>query len=107
MAAFEVETIRRARLRHRVVRQIPFLVVLGVVAVGAVFVLVDRWRRGSVIFGGAFLLGAVLRTVMKTDAVGLLQVRSKPFDIAWMTSTGLLVIWLAMSIDSLGTGDQL
>ncbi|MFT3663164.1 MAG: DUF3017 domain-containing protein [Gordonia sp. (in: high G+C Gram-positive bacteria)] len=112
MTVFEVETTRRARLRqramqYRLVRQLPFLVVLVIVAVAAVFVLVDRWRRGGVIFGGAFVIGAIIRAMLSNDGAGLLQVRSKPFDIAWMASTGALVIWLAISIDSLGTGDQL
>lgn len=107
MTAFEVETIRRARLRKRFIRQIPFFVVMAVVLLGAILVLVDRWRRGSVVFGGALLLGAVFRATLSNDQAGLLQVRSRPFDIAALASLGTLVIWLATSIDSLGTGDQL
>ena len=106
-AAYEVDSLRRARLWRRVVRQIPFFAVMAVVVVAAILVLFDRWRRGSVVFGAALLLGALLRTLVPTDKVGLLQVRSRPFDIGALASMGLLVIWLATSIDSLGTGDQL
>lgn len=107
MTAYEVGSLRRARRWQRVARQIPFFAVMAVVAVAAILVLFDRWRRGSVAFGAALLLGALLRTLLPTDRAGLLQVRSRPFDIAALTSMGLLVIWLATSIDSLGTGDQL
>jgi len=106
MTVDEAEEVRRAR-RSRILRQIPFFAVMLVVLLAAILVLFDRWRRGSVVFGGALLLGAVLRAVIPTDKIGLLQVRSRAFDIGAMTSLGLLVIWLATSIDSLGTGDQL
>lgn len=96
-----------AMRRARIIRQIPFLVVMAVVLLAAILVLVDRWRRGSVAFSGALMLGAVLRAVLPADRAGLLAVRSRPFDVAWMASTGVLVFWLATSIDSLGTGDQL
>lgn len=107
MTVQETEAERRARQRQRILRQIPFFAVMLVVLVAAVLVLFDRWRRGSVAFGGALLLGAVLRAVIPTDRIGLLQVRSRAFDIGAMASMGVLVIWLATSIDSLGTGDQL
>lgn len=107
MTAHDVESLRRARQRHRIIRQIPFFAVMAVVTLAAILVLFDRWRRGSVAFGAALLLGATLRALLPTDRVGLLQVRSRPFDIAAMASMGVLVIWLATSIDSLGTGDQL
>ncbi|GAA3961193.1 DUF3017 domain-containing protein [Gordonia caeni] len=107
MTVHETESERRARQRQRFLRQIPFFAVMLVVLLAAVLVLFDRWRRGSVAFGGALLLGAVLRAVIPTDRIGLLQVRSRAFDIGAMASMGVLVIWLATSIDSLGTGDQL
>lgn len=97
----------RAELRQRVLRQIPFLLVMSIVLLAAILVLVDRWRRGSVAFGAALLIGAVFRAVLPNDRAGLLQVRSRAFDIGALTSLGMLVIWLAVSIDSLGTGDQL
>lgn len=107
MTAERASSLRRSDQRQRLVRQIPLFAVLAVVALAAVLVLFDRWRRGSVAFGSALLLGAVLRAALPTQRAGLLQVRSRGFDIAAMTSLGVLVIWLATSIDSLGTGDQL
>lgn len=107
MTASRVQQLRQSPQWKRIARQLPFFAVLAVVAVAAILVLVDRWRRGGVAFGAALLLGAAFRTVLSTERAGLLQVRSRGFDIAAMTSLGVLVIWLATSIDSLGTGDQL
>ncbi len=107
MAPGRVQSLRGSEQWQRFVRQIPFFAVLAVVALAAILVLFDRWRRGSVAFGAALLLGAVLRAALPTERAGLLQVRSRGFDIATMASLGVLVIWLATSIDSLGTGDQL
>ena len=98
-----VVTDGRAARRARLIRQIPFFAVLAVVVAAALLVLVDRWRRGAFVFGSAMLLGAVLRAVLPTDRAGLLQVRGRAFDIGAMVSLGVLVIWLATSIDSLGT----
>ncbi|WP_298445974.1 DUF3017 domain-containing protein [Gordonia sp. (in: high G+C Gram-positive bacteria)] len=107
MTTIEARRQRRTRRRQRIVRQIPFFAVLAVVAVAAILVLFDRWRRGSVAFGAALLLGAALRAALPSERAGLLQVRSRAFDIGAMAAAGVLVIWLATSIDSLGTGDTL
>lgn len=90
------------RVRRYVV-QIPYFVVLLGLLVAAVLVLFDRWRRGAFVFGSVLLLGAVLRAFIPTSRVGLLQVRSKFFDVAVMASVGSLILWLATSIDPLGT----
>ncbi|MAU83576.1 MULTISPECIES: DUF3017 domain-containing protein [Gordonia] len=91
-----------ARLRRYLV-QIPYFVVLLGLLAAAVLVLFDRWRRGAFVFGSVLLLGAVLRAFIPTSRVGLLQVRSKFFDVAVMASVGSLILWLATSIDPLGT----
>lgn len=103
MTVERVESLRRARRRRQLLIQIPFYLVMALIAVAAVLVLLDRWRRGAFVFGSAMLVGAVLRAVLPTSRVGLLQVRSRGFDIGAMASMGVLVLWLATSIDSLGT----
>ena len=107
MSAFDVKRIGRARQLYRWIRQIPYFLVLLGVFVAALFVLFDRWRRGTFIFGSALILGAILRAFMPSEKVGMLAVRSKPFDVFTMAGLGGLVIYLSLSIDSLGTGDQL
>ncbi|WP_373284110.1 DUF3017 domain-containing protein [Gordonia jinhuaensis] len=83
--------------------QIPFLIVMCLIAVAAVYLLVDRWRRGALVFGSAALVAAVMRAVLPTSRVGLLQVRGRVADVVSLAVCGALVLWLATSIDSLGT----
>ncbi|AOW92147.1 hypothetical protein BFN03_03980 [Rhodococcus sp. WMMA185] len=85
-------------------RNLPMLAVLAVIVVAVVFVLADRWRRGAFVFGAATLLAAVFRLMMPSERVGLLAVRSKPFDVGALTAVGGAIVWLAVSIDPLGTG---
>lgn len=98
-----VDRLRRARRIRRYAVQIPYLLVLLGALVAAVLVLYARWRRGAFVFGTALVIGGVLRAVVPTPRVGLLQVRGKFFDTATMVSVGALILWLATSIDPLGT----
>ncbi|MEV6071628.1 DUF3017 domain-containing protein [Nocardia sp. NPDC052001] len=79
------------------------MVVIGaVLVVAVVFLAWDRWRRGTFFFGGAALLAAGFRLMLPTERVGVLAVRSKPFDVAWLTVMGSVIIVLAATINSLG-----
>ncbi|MDG3016518.1 DUF3017 domain-containing protein [Speluncibacter jeojiensis] len=78
------------------------LVGLGLL-VAVVFIVADRWRRGTIIFGLVTLVAAAFR-LLPAERVGLLAVRSRAFDVGFLTVLGGLVIWLASSIDPLGTG---
>ncbi|MGB3695860.1 MAG: DUF3017 domain-containing protein [Gordonia sp. (in: high G+C Gram-positive bacteria)] len=98
-----IESIRRARKLHGFIINIPYYTVLVVIAIAALLVLIDRWRRGAFVFGAAMLLGAVFRAFLPAQRVGLLQIRSRAFDIGAMAALGGTVLWLATSIDSLGT----
>ncbi len=81
---------------------LPMLLIAAVMVVAVVFLAWDRWRRGTFFFGGATLLAAALRMVLPTERVGLLAVRSKPFDVIWLTVLGSAIIALAATISSLG-----
>jgi len=83
---------------------LPMVAVMLVVLVAVVFVASDRWRRGTLIFGGAALLGAALRLCLPTVQVGLLAVRSKPFDVGALTLLGSSIVFLALTINTLGVG---
>lgn len=84
-------------------RNLPLLVVGAVVLVGVGFVLADRWRRGAFVFGAATLLAAGFRLCLRPEEVGLLAVRGQSFDVAALTLVGGAIVWLAVSIDPLGT----
>lgn len=81
---------------------LPMLLIAAVMVVAVVFLAWDRWRRGTFFFGGATLLAAALRMLLPTERVGLLAVRSKPFDVIWLTVLGSAIIALAATISSLG-----
>lgn len=82
--------------------QLPMLLVLAVLLVAVGFVAADRWRRGAFFIGGAISLAAVLRLCLPTARVGLLAVRSKPFDVAACAALGAAVLALAVTISGLG-----
>jgi hypothetical protein len=71
------------------IRQLPLLAVLAVVAVGLLVVTFDHWRRGIVIVGLALIGGAVLRLLLPVRRVGFLAVRSRPVDVVLLAGTGL------------------
>ncbi len=97
------QSLHRARRLRTIMVQIPFVIVLIFVAVAIVFLLLDRWRRGAFVFGSGTVLAAVLRAILPTSRVGLLQVRGRFFDVSSMALAGAAILWLATSIDPLGT----
>ncbi|NLE80297.1 MAG: DUF3017 domain-containing protein [Rhodococcus sp.] len=84
-------------------KNLPMVAVGFVILITIVFVLADRWRRGSFVFGLAALLAAGFRLFLSDDKVGVLAVRSKTFDVAALLAVGGAIVWLAVSIDPLGT----
>lgn len=99
----------RARRLHRVRQlrwllvQLPFIAVMLLVVVAAVLLIFDRWRRGAFVFGSAVLLVSLLRAILPTSRVGLLEVRGRFADVVTTMLAGVAILWLATSIDPLGT----
>ena len=98
-------TARRTRstLPAGLRRQMPMAAVVAVIVVAALLVASDRWRRGAIVLGTATLLAGSFRLILSTDEVGLLAVRSKAFDVSALFTVGFAIVWLAASIDPLGT----
>ena len=84
--------------------QWPILLV-GLIFVTA-FALVGAnfWRRGSLLIGIAVGVAAVLRLVLSDDRAGLLVVRSKGIDFMTTAAVGAAMVYIAWTIDPLGTG---
>lgn len=85
-------------LLSRVPTEAPMLAVLAVAAVGLLRVATANWREGSVLLGGALLLGAVLRAVLPADRAGLLAIRGWAVDVLSYTGLGVAVVLLAVTI---------
>ncbi|CAN5542025.1 DUF3017 domain-containing protein [soil metagenome] len=80
------------------------IVVVGLVFVAA-FVLVAAgfWRRGALLLGIAVGVAAALRLALPDDRAGLLAVRSKGIDFLTTVAVSAGVIYIAWTIDPLGT----
>lgn len=89
--------------RLRTIHLPLILIGLGLFA-AMVLVAIDRWRRGTVLFGLVTLVAAVLRLVLPPERVGVLAVRSRWFDVATLALLGAAIVWLGVSVDPLGTG---
>lgn len=72
-----------------------YLLQLIAVATGLLLVLTGPWRLGLNVIGGAFVVGAAVRALVSTEHEGMLHVRSRAFDVFWMTTLGVALIVLA------------
>lgn len=80
----------------------PLLVVVTGVVIGLVVALgAGSWRIGCLIVGSSLGVGAVERLALPAGDAGLLQVRSKVFDIAFLALAGGAIIALAISVPPL------
>lgn len=96
---------RPARLTWAQIRaQWPLALVLVGMAVALAFVFFERWRRGAFLLGLVALAAAALRLIVPDERARLLGVRSKSFDVVAYVGVGAVILWLAASVDSLGTG---
>ncbi|RSM36224.1 DUF3017 domain-containing protein [Amycolatopsis balhimycina DSM 5908] len=78
--------------------QLPFAMVLLVVAVAALRIFQYHWREGAALIGAALLLAAVLRAVLPTARAGLLAIRGKVVDIVTFTGLAAAVLYVALTI---------
>jgi hypothetical protein len=91
---------RDAGPASRSTRLWPLLVVLIGVLLGLVVAVVGAQTRrlGGLIIGTALLIGAVIRGALPGRDAGLLQVRSRPFDITVLTLGGIAIIALSIAV---------
>jgi len=83
------------------VRQLPLLAVLAVVAVGLALVAVEHWRRGLTVMGLALVGAALLRLFLPERRVGFLAVRSRPVDVVLLAAAGLALTTISLAIPGL------
>ncbi|CAM4463561.1 hypothetical protein MB901379_01039 [Mycobacterium basiliense] len=84
--------------------QWPILLVGLIFTVAFVLAGANFWRRGSLLIGIGVGVAAALRLVLSDDRAGLLVVRSKGTDFVTMTLVGAAMVYIASTIDPLGTG---
>ncbi len=84
-------------------RQWPVLTVAGIGLVAAVLVAAGFWRRGALLIGIGVGVAAILRLLLPEDRVGVLAVRGRTLDVATMATVCAAVVYIAWTIDPLGT----
>ncbi len=96
--------LNRGPARAVLQAQWPILLV-GLIFVTA-FVLVGAnfWRRGALLIGIGVGVAAVLRLVLPEERAGLLVVRSKGIDFMTTATVAAAMVYIAWTIDPLGTG---
>ena len=83
--------------------QWPILLVGLIFAAAFVLAGANFWRRGSLLIGIGVGVAAVLRLVLSDERAGLLVVRSKGTDFVTTAVVGAAMIYIASTIDPLGT----
>jgi hypothetical protein len=80
------------------VTQLPFLVVLLIVAVAALLIAQYHWRQGTALIGGALLVAGVLRAALPSERAGLLAIRGRPVDVLSYAALAALILFLSFTI---------
>jgi Protein of unknown function (DUF3017) len=90
--------------RAAVQAQWPILLVGLTFATALVLVGANFWRRGSLLIGVGVGVAAALRLVLSDERAGLLVVRSRGIDVLTTATVAAAMIYIAWTIDPLGTG---
>lgn len=61
------------------------------------------WRRGALVMAIGVGVASALRLALPEDRVGLLAVRSRVVDVATTASVSAAMLYIAWTIDPLGT----
>lgn len=89
-----------ARATAKSLNQLPLLLVVAIAAIGMVLVWIGHWRWGAALVGIGLCFGAAERLVLSKRSAGLLQVRTRAFDVTVLLSMGVAVIALAAAVPS-------
>jgi Protein of unknown function (DUF3017) len=90
-------------LRQLFRSQWPIVTVVFIFAAAFALVAANFWRRGALLIGIGVGVAAVLRLALTEDRAGLLVLRSKGIDFTTMTLVAASMVYIAWTIDPLGT----
>jgi Protein of unknown function (DUF3017) len=83
--------------------QWPILLPGLFVAAAFALVIAGYWRRGALVLAIGVGMAAALRLTLPDDRVGLLAVRSRTVDFVTTASVSAAMLYIAWTIDPLGT----
>jgi hypothetical protein len=75
-----------------------FLGVLAATGVGLTLIVLNRWRLGLAVIGGAMLWGALARLVIPKDNAGMLGMRPRAIDVLMLVGLGVGLVVLSAVI---------
>ncbi|BBZ45666.1 hypothetical protein MPRM_29470 [Mycobacterium parmense] len=84
--------------------QWPILLVALIFVTAFALVGANFWRRGSLLIGIGVGVAAALRLLLPEERAGLLVVRSKGVDFLTTATVAGAMVYIASTIDPLGTG---
>jgi len=84
--------------------QWPILLVELIFVAAFVLAAANFWRRGALLIGIGVGVASLLRLVLSDERAGLLVVRGKGIDFATTATVAAVVVYIAWTIDPLGTG---
>ena len=73
------------------------------VVVSGFYAVFEHWRRATMLLGGALMWLTVVRLTCDSSRVGVLAVRSRRFDACFTGALGAAMVFVAFSIDALGS----
>jgi hypothetical protein len=91
--------------RRPALTQLPFALVLAIVAVAALRIGQYHWRQGTALIGGALLVAGLLRAVLSSEQAGLLAIRGKAVDCLTYAGLATVILFLSFTITG-GPFDQ-
>lgn len=83
--------------------QWPILLVGLFLVVAFALVAAGYWRRGALVMAIGVGVAATLRLTLTDERAGLLAVRTRTFDVLTTASVSAAVLYIAWTIDPLGT----
>jgi uncharacterized membrane protein len=90
-------------LRELFRSQWPIVTVMLIFLVAFALAAANFWRRGALLIGIGVGVAAVLRLALTEDRAGLLVLRSKGIDFTTMAVVAAGMVYIASTIDPLGT----
>ena len=81
----------------------PILLVELIFVAAFVLAAANFWRRGALLIGIGVGAAAILRLVLSEQRAGLLVVRSKTVDFVTTATVAAAMVYIASTIDPLGT----
>ena len=99
----ERNTVTPNQFVRKVFGQWPILSVVVVLIAAFALVVAGYWRRGALVLAIGVGIASALRLTMTEDRAGLLVVRSRAVDVFTTASVSAAMLYIAWTIDPLGT----